>query len=110
MKAHGPAHGYWQAALGAHTPAAFGAVMDDFIDTLLELFPEEVHGNLTLETRDQWEEVAERLEWAGCRDYARFLRFGCRVLFEMEEGRAASVSFVRPIGTPPGPGLHPEET
>jgi len=95
MKTHGPAAAFWQAALGARTPGALHAVMEDFLDALRELFPEEVHGNVTLKSRDRWEGVAERLEWAGCPEYAGFLRFGRRVLSEMETERAVSVSFIR---------------
>lgn len=95
MKPHGPAACFWRAASSAHTPDDLNAVMDDFLDALRELFPEEVHGNVTLQLRDHWEGVAERLEWAGCSDYARFLRFGRRALSAMETERAVSVSFIR---------------
>lgn len=95
MKPHGPAACFWRAASSARTLGALNAVMDDFLDALRELFPEEVHGNVTLKSRDRWDEVAERLEWAGCPEYAGFLRFGCRALSAMETERAVSVSFIR---------------
>jgi len=82
MKTHGPAAAFWQAALGARTPGALHAVMEDFLDALRELFPEEVHGNVTLKSRDRWEGVAERLEWAGCPEYDGNRTRGIRFLYQ----------------------------
>lgn len=95
MKTCNPAFGFWKAARGAHTPSALDAVVEDFLDALREWFPVEVHRNVTLESREQWVDVAQRLEWAGCPEYARFLRFAFQTLCAMETGRAVSVSFIR---------------